>query len=75
MRVELTANVTIPVERFIDMDRSDFLNEVESALGSPVPVDALDYKLVGTYGRQELTFAVRATVDEDALNEAMSAVG
>lgn len=75
MRVELTANVTIPVERILDMDRADFLREVESALGSPVPVDALNYKLVGTYGRQELTFAVKGTVDEDVLNEAMSAAG
>lgn len=75
MRVELTANVTIPLERILDMDRADFLREVESALGSPVPVDALNYKLVGTYGRQELTFAVKGTVDEDVLNEAMSAAG
>lgn len=73
MRIELTANVSIPVETFIDMDRTEFLGTLESALGSPAPVEDITYSLVGTYGRQELTFAVKGTVDENALNDALDA--
>lgn len=74
MRIELTANVSIPAETLIDMDRSEFLEHLEGALGSPLPVDGLTYNLVGTYGRQELTFAVKGTVDEDTLNESVEGV-
>lgn len=71
MRIALTANVSIPTETLIDMDRSEFTEHLEGALGSPLPVDDLTYALVGTYGRQELTFAVKGTVDEDALTNAI----
>lgn len=72
MHIELTSTVDMPTEHLIDLDRAAFLSEIESSLGSPVPVDALNYTVHGT-SEQNITFRVTGTVDEMELNEALGA--
>lgn len=72
MYIELTSTLPIPTEHLIDMDRAAFLAEIESSLGSPIPVDALNYTVHGT-SEQNITFRVTGTVDEGELNEALGA--
>lgn len=72
MHIELTSTVDMPTEHLIDLDRAAFLSEIESSLGSPIPVDALTYTVHGT-SEQNITFRVTGTVDEMELNEALDA--
>lgn len=66
MLIKLEESVAIPLERLIDMDRREFLAEVEAALCALTAVESLNYAVSETT-TDSIVFQVSGSVEEDDL--------